>query len=305
MSEPPRKKAKQQSLRAFFTAPATSSTASPREISVDKESVDISVDYISETHVNSTSDPDAHSEVNQDLPVSTFRATATENDDSSRNKTDLDLTENIDDIGLFLDNGRFDANCLSDKQKYFLLKHHGNPPVNFEFPLTKFGKQSRKASHAHIKGTFVYSKQDDSIWCLHCALFVDFKQQKSIEKNHLVNIGFKNWKKINEKQESHLQCKYHQSATVAASSFISNFEKPERNISCLLNKEVSDRSPTYRDIACLLAQAVHYCGRQDIALRGHRENLESEGKPGNFLALVKLLADHNPVLKRHLESAET
>ena len=66
-----------------------------------------------------------------------------------------------------------------------------------------------------------------------------------------------------------------------------------------------DRSPTYRDIVCLLAQAVHYCGRQGIALRGHRENLESEGNPGNFLALVKLLADHNPVLKRHLESAET
>ena len=59
------------------------------------------------------------------------------------------------------------------------------------------------------------------------------------------------------------------------------------------------------DIACLLAQAVHFCGRQGIALRGHRENIESEGNPGNFLALLKLLAAHNPILKRHIDSTDT
>ena len=45
-----------------------------------------------------------------------------------------------------------------------------------------------------------------------------------------------------------------------------------------------------------------FCGRQYIALRGNVENLDTPENPGNFLALLKLLAVHDSVLKSHLET---
>ena len=86
--------------------------------------------------------------------------------------------------------------------------------------------------------------------------------------------------------------------------FIKNFEKPEKKVSSLLNQELQTRAPTYKKIVSTLAQAVHYCGRQGIAFRGHREDIDQKGNPGNFLALIKLLAEHNDDLKAHLEAAQ-
>ena len=45
-----------------------------------------------------------------------------------------------------------------------------------------------------------------------------------------------------------------------------------------------------------------YCGRQCIALRGDVENLDTPENPGDVLALLKLLAVHDSVLKSHLET---
>ena len=51
-----------------------------------------------------------------------------------------------------------------------------------------------------------------------------------------------------------------------------------------------------------IARAGLFCGGQGIALRGDVENLDTPENPGNFLALLKLLAVHDSVLKSHLET---
>ena len=45
-----------------------------------------------------------------------------------------------------------------------------------------------------------------------------------------------------------------------------------------------------------------FCGRQCIALRGDVENLDATKNPGNFLALLMLLAVHVSVMKSHSET---
>ncbi len=45
-----------------------------------------------------------------------------------------------------------------------------------------------------------------------------------------------------------------------------------------------------------------YSGRQCIALCGNSEKIHKKGNPGNFLALLKLLAKFNEVIKSHLEN---
>lgn len=44
------------------------------------------------------------------------------------------------------------------------------------------------------------------------------------------------------------------------------------------------------------------CGRQCITLRGDAENIDTPENPGIFLALLKLLAVYDNVLKSHLET---
>ena len=53
-----------------------------------------------------------------------------------------------------------------------------------------------------------------------------------------------------------------------------------------------------------MTQAVHYCGRQCIALRGHREETSdiSVKKTWKLVGTVKLLAQHNIDLKQHIEA---
>ena len=55
---------------------------------------------------------------------------------------------------------------------------------------------------------------------------------------------------------------------------------------------------TYRKIGILCAKGVLFCGRQFIALRGDKEALNQTGNLGSFL---KVLADHDPLLKSHLQ----
>ena len=57
-----------------------------------------------------------------------------------------------------------------------------------------------------------------------------------------------------------------------------------------------------RTIPRTIARAVLYCSRQCIALRGDVESIDKLGNPGNFLALLKLLAVYDDGLHGHLEA---
>ena len=43
---------------------------------------------------------------------------------------------------------------------------------------------------------------------------------------------------------------------------------------------------------------------QNLALRGHRESLQSNANSGNLLGLLKLVSNFDPVIKDHLKFAE-
>ena len=50
-------------------------------------------------------------------------------------------------------------------------------------------------------------------------------------------------------------------------------------------------------------EAVLFCARQCIGLRGRAatEDLSTNGNPGNFLAALKMISQHDEKLKKHLE----
>ena len=96
------------------------------------------------------------------------------------------------------------------------------------------------------------------------------------------------WNKKSEKVREHEQCMYHQNAMEKAADLKQAVEHPHIKGS--------------REVLKYIARAVLYCGRQCIAQRGDAENLNRPGNPGNFLALVKVMAIDDDVLHSHLEA---
>ena len=56
-------------------------------------------------------------------------------------------------------------------------------------------------------------------------------------------------------------------------------------------------------LKCVL-EAVIYCDMQCITLRGDNEKVNESGNPGNALSLLKLKANHNEILRIHLEAPQ-
>ena len=68
-----------------------------------------------------------------------------------------------------------------------------------------------------------------------------------------------------------------------------------------MNAELLHSIEENRHILKCCAESILYCGHQCIALRGDIEKRDHPGNPGNLMAMLKLIANHDPILKNHLE----
>ena len=61
-----------------------------------------------------------------------------------------------------------------------------------------------------------------------------------------------------------------------------------------------------RHIVKRVSEAILFCGRQCIALRGDNEvlNEDSCGNTGNFLAAMQMTANQDDILKQHLDNIQ-
>ena len=89
-----------------------------------------------------------------------------------------------------------------------------------------------------------------------------------------------------------------------AFGIIEKFETVVNTIDYQTIQDIQNRYKTYPQIIEALARIVHLLERQGLAFRGHRENLEEdESNMGNLLAIVKEIANSNPILKEHIEKS--
>ena len=118
-----------------------------------------------------------------------------------------------------------------------------------------------------------------------------------------VHTGYKCWNNIHEKQALHIGNKYYDDATMAASEIITKFEEPNNTIPHQTNDSLKERQKTYQKIVEALARIIHLIGKQGIAYRGTEEKADDSdtaGNPGNFLAIVREIANYYPLLHEHV-----
>lgn len=207
------------------------------------------------------------------------------------------MTDN--DIGYILAENKLPI--MSDNEKYNILVNHFRPHRSFLFPKTEMRdgkKRSFQYEWLNIFQWMVYSKSENGAFCLPCSLFAKNREMKK----SFVNTPFLNWTKMKEKANCHQQNDYHSDSVLEASNFLQSRKLPENCIDVRLDRQKNLNIEKNREILKHIIQGIIYCSKQGIALRGHRENLEGNGNPGNFLAMLKVIASYNNDFKEHLKS---
>lgn len=189
---------------------------------------------------------------------------------------------------------------LTDGQRYKLLKEHYRPRADFRFPRTFSNGCYRSFQYKWLEKYpwLVYSKVVNGGFCKFCALFSRNRDSLGM----LVNKPFTMWVKVHKIVEGHASNNYHFRAVHDALDFQRSIEHPETNIDVRMSSNLFQRIQENRHIVKCCAECILYCGRQCIALRGDNEKRNQPGNPGNFLAMLRLVANHDPVLKTHLET---
>ena len=146
----------------------------------------------------------------------------------------------------------------------------------------------------------VYSEQVDGAFCVACAIFC-----ADPSKGKFVTEPFRVWNKKSEKNMS-VVCTVRVPWSKLIVYIKQNVEQPHTSIVAHVDAHKAANIKRNHAVLMSIARAVLFCGRQCIALRGNTEKLaemdSSSDNPGNFLALLKLLAVHDDVLCSHLET---
>ena len=206
------------------------------------------------------------------------------------------------DIGQLLDMG-ITMNKLSDKEKRAVLTKHAKPTGDYSFPKTTMNGANRSfqfnwfAKHPWL----VYSQAKDGAYCLPCALFANKEGLGT-----LVNTPFRRWIKTSMVLSDHEKLIYHSTALTQADAFRTTMKHPEEAIEGYLSRQAAENVAINRHIIGAMAECVEFCGRQGIALRGHRDDATADSKTnrGNFVALVEFrAASGDTVLQNHMKKA--
>lgn len=146
-------------------------------------------------------------------------------------------------------------------------------------------------------GLYNYSKAEDGIFCLPCVLFAN-----KDNLGQFVCEKFNHWTTKTCKFARHVSTKYHQFAVAQAEALKASQLRPEAAVDNQLRGIRVEQIAKNRAVLEHIADAIHLCGTQDIALRGHRDDSTADPKSnkGTFLAILHygirsgdtILADH-------------
>lgn len=205
---------------------------------------------------------------------------------------------------------------IDDEQKDYFIKNR-YPGSAYQFPAREYNDKSRKTgkvkrycSHDWFRAYdfLSYSKDKDGLFCLCCALF-------PVDPHHgeraklLITTPYRNWKDATADLNKHATLEYHKDSYAKMKAFISSMERPHSRVDQILSTNASETIQRNRRFLESIIRCIETCGRQGIALRGHRDDglpsdEECHRNIGNFKALIKLVSRTDEDLRSHLDTCK-
>ena len=149
----------------------------------------------------------------------------------------------------------------------------------------------------------VYSPHKQGGFCKSCVLFG--KMKKGVF-GVLVKTPFTNFKRAKGKDgilTNHEELDFHKESTMLAKNFILNYVDPSKKIGNVIDHDRVKVSANNKHILKRIVESILLCGRQNLPLRGHRDDntADKNSNKGNFLAILQNDAKYDPILKSHLD----
>jgi hypothetical protein len=249
------------------------------------------------------------------------------NDISSSTTTNINCTGN----DLNLDVGKY-LNCqnVNDELKFNLLTNHWKPKSNFDFPYSEHVKQGKvekrylRMSHLEQCDWLVYSNDKKGLLCKYCVLFSNKYggYNANVELNKLVTTPVTDFAKILGKDgilSVHGRRHYHLFCEEAAKGFLHTYMNPTESIPNQLDTKRLLDATRNRERLVPIVKTTIFLARQNIPLRGHRDdgsfaefsdehnNTDSlVANEGNFRESLRFRIDAgDTVLEQHLRTANS
>ena len=173
------------------------------------------------------------------------------------------------DIGNFVN----PAIPLTDQEKYDVLCQVWKPDPSYVFPA----RSGRRFQYQWF-ATFpwlAYSEMLDGAFCINCVLFGNDCSQTAL--THLFKSPLTSWSvAIKRLRDHHGKSPIHSEATARSVDFKSRVQKRSTPINLQVNKMVKEQVEKNRHRLKFIVEAVVLCGRQSIALRGHRDDTKHQ-----------------------------
>lgn len=187
---------------------------------------------------------------------------------------------------------------LTDDKKYSLLFNHVAPPNIL--PTTYIRGSHRKFNCTWLtKYSWLrYSVKLNGVFCGPCSVLLSKDDRK--DKGLFVNKPYSNWYKISNNLSSHSSLKYHEKCLAIADTLKMTFENPTSRIDVITNTAIQKRLNDNKGILRQIVRAILFLSKQGLPMRGSKEDLNLSTNPGNFLALLKVLAENDELLHAHL-----
>ena len=116
-----------------------------------------------------------------------------------------------------------------------------------------------------------YSHCKDGIYCRACVVFSTY-QAGGQGIGRFVLEPFRYWTKASSKAVEHAKHSYHLNAVAAMSEFLTCYEKPSQAIDVVMSRQVSQIMERNEKVLESLLKITIFCGKQGLALRGHRDD---------------------------------
>jgi len=154
----------------------------------------------------------------------------------------------------------------------------------------------------------LYSPSAEAAFCFCCLLFGQ-ADQNDLQKSSFGNIhnGFSSWQKLSPRVANHENSVAHRVAFLKWKELENRVTTArDRSVDALLQSQILSEQQKWRDVLDRILSTITFLAEQNLAFRGHRETLSPDdwsSNPGNFLAVLKLLAKYDLVIRQHIDSA--
>lgn len=138
-----------------------------------------------------------------------------------------------------------------------------------------------------------------AFYCLPCKLFSTLPESQRSALS--LPEGFstaKRWKNLFNKIPEHENSLTHKKSYIQWKSEVNNIKK-DKSLTGMLLQSIKNEKEKWRELLKRLIKMTLFLAGRGLAFRGDTEKI-GESSNGNFLRILELLANYDPVLNEHL-----